>query len=266
LILTAAACAEGYEAGLAAYESGDYQTAFRIWEPLAAEGDSRAQYGLGYMYDNGLGLPKNPSEAVDWYRRAAEQGNPEAQWDLALLYTKGREGIPFDMERAAEWYRKVAEQGHAKAQHFLGKMYYLGDGVPKNYDEAAKWSRMAADQGDAQGQNLLGVLYWRGFGVPEDPAQAVRWICMAAEQELPGAYLNLATMHMRGRGVPQDFVKALMWFNLFDDTGKTSIGVQGEWITSRLNEEEIAEARRLADQWRAGSRKASCALVSAAEP
>ena len=84
LIVSALACSAGYEAGLAAYESGDYGEAFHLWEPLAQAGDARAQYGLGYMYDKGLGLPQDVERAVDWYLKAAEGGHAEAQYDLAV--------------------------------------------------------------------------------------------------------------------------------------------------------------------------------------
>ena len=64
------------EKGLAAYESGDYVTALREWKLLAEQGDADAQLNLGVMYEDGEGVPQNDKTAVQWYKRAAEQGMP----------------------------------------------------------------------------------------------------------------------------------------------------------------------------------------------
>ena len=54
-----------------------------------------------------------------------------------------------------KWYRKAAEQGNRDAQFYLGIMYYLGHGVPPDYNEAVKWYRKAAEQGCGGAQTLL---------------------------------------------------------------------------------------------------------------
>lgn len=54
----------------------------------------------------------------EWYQKAAEQGLPQSQFNLALCYWKG-EGVEQSLSKAAYWYEKAAEQGHAKAQHNL---------------------------------------------------------------------------------------------------------------------------------------------------
>ncbi len=73
----------------------------------------------------------------------AEQGDIEAQYNLALRYYNGpkyynSQGVPQDYEEAAKWYQKVAERGDLNAQHTLGKMYELGQ-ISKDNKEAAKW-------------------------------------------------------------------------------------------------------------------------------
>ena len=65
--------------GLDAYERGDYATALREWQPLAEQGYADPQYNLGWMYDNGQGVPQNDKTAVKWYTLAAEQGDAYAQ-------------------------------------------------------------------------------------------------------------------------------------------------------------------------------------------
>ena len=112
------------------------------------------------MYDN-LGARvflKDDSEAVKWYRMAAEQGLAMAQFNLGITY-----GIEDEAE-AVNWYRLAAEQGYANADS-LGNMYASGRGVIE--DEAAEnWYRLAAEQGNADAQFNLGVAYANGQGVP----------------------------------------------------------------------------------------------------
>src|SRR5260370_17268930 len=67
----------------------DYQPALRILRPLAEQGDVQAQYNLAKIYDEGLGVPKDDVEAVNWYRKAADQGFAQAQTKLVALYRKG---------------------------------------------------------------------------------------------------------------------------------------------------------------------------------
>ncbi|MDA0740161.1 MAG: tetratricopeptide repeat protein, partial [Nitrospirae bacterium] len=84
-----------YQAGVDAYERGDYETALKEWRPLADQGNATAQLNLGFMYDNGQGVPQDDQEAVKWFRRAAEQGDADAQYNLGLMYRTGQ-GVPQD--------------------------------------------------------------------------------------------------------------------------------------------------------------------------
>jgi tetratricopeptide (TPR) repeat protein len=78
-------------------------------------------------------------------------------------------------------YRKAAEQGEINAQYNLGTMYYIGQGVPKGYAEAFKWYHQAAEQGLAEAQFDLGNMYSKGEGVPQAYAEAAKWFRKAAE-------------------------------------------------------------------------------------
>ena len=75
-----------FDKGLAAAQSGDFETALREWTPLAEQGDANAQFGLGFMYDQGDGVPQDFKTALIWYTLAAEQGVAKAQFNLALMY------------------------------------------------------------------------------------------------------------------------------------------------------------------------------------
>lgn len=169
----------GYDEGLAAARAGDLATALAEWKPLANNGHPEAQYSLGIMYENGEGVAKDPVEAAKWYRKAAEQGHASAQFKLVLLYASG-EGVAHDMAEAAKWCRKAAEQRHVMAQLQLGIMYANGFGVDKDRAEAVTWYRKAAEQGDAGAQFNLAGMYWRGDGVKRDIIRALKWHAIAA--------------------------------------------------------------------------------------
>ncbi len=105
--LTAPAWA-GLDEGVAAYHRGDYATALREWRPLAKQGNAKAQYNLGIMYNNGLAVPQDYAKALQWYRKAAEQGDAGAQYNLGL-YENG-EGVPQDYAQAHLWYNLAASR------------------------------------------------------------------------------------------------------------------------------------------------------------
>jgi TPR repeat protein len=87
-------------------------------------------------------------------RQQAEDGNPKAQNNLALMYLYGK-GVNQNYPEAMKWYRKAADQGFAAAQNALGTMYGNGQGAAQNYTEARRWFQMAADQGDADAKRNL---------------------------------------------------------------------------------------------------------------
>ena len=119
--------------------------------------DAMAQYNLGAMYDKGIGVKKDFSEAVKWYRKAADQGHSSAQNNLGVCYNNG-EGVSQDYAEAIRWYQKAAEQGDLDAQYKLGKIYYVGKKATKNYPTAFKWLSLAAAQGSKDGAQMLDKL------------------------------------------------------------------------------------------------------------
>jgi len=80
------------------------------------------------------------------YRKAAEQGDANAQNNVGAMYANGK-GVPQDYAQAMRWYRKATEQGDAAAEYGVGRMYANGNGVPQDYAQAIGWFRKAAEQG-----------------------------------------------------------------------------------------------------------------------
>ncbi len=138
--------------GQKALEKGDYAAALKEFLPLARQGNSVAQFNLGFMYHEGKGVPLDSKEALKWYRLAADQGDPAAQFNLGVMYDKG-DGVPQDYKEAIQWYRLAADQGTPSAQLNLGFMYDKGIGVPQNYVQAYMWYSLAGASGSAKGPN-----------------------------------------------------------------------------------------------------------------
>lgn len=88
------------------------------------------------------------SKALIWFRRAAEQGDAEAQSELGTIYMYGRPGVSRNETEAVDWLRKAADQGETSAQDELGLAYECGRGTQTSTIEAAKLYRLAADHGD----------------------------------------------------------------------------------------------------------------------
>jgi hypothetical protein len=119
--LSLAVRAADFDAGVAAYERGDYAAAYQVWRPLAEGGDRLAQYNLGLLYDFGMGVARDGVEAARWYGRSAEQGYAAAQLAVGDLYMDGFWGAP-DPTKAAVWYRYAADQGLAEAARKLAAL------------------------------------------------------------------------------------------------------------------------------------------------
>lgn len=118
---------------------------------LAQDGDANAQVDLAMAYHEGSGeLPKDDAKAVEWFRKAAEHGNFEAQYNLGIAYYHGF-GIKKDLTQAVHWFEKAAQQGYADAQYILAAAYQNGvGGVPKDLVQADMWLGLAEAQGNKE--------------------------------------------------------------------------------------------------------------------
>lgn len=113
-------------------------------------------------------------------RIQAHYQNPVAQNRLGLHLVNGEFGLSRDPVQAAGWFRRAAEQGLADAQFNLALFLLNGDDAPPDLPQAALWGQRAAKQGLTNAQDLLGLMYARGDGVPKDPVEALAWFMVAA--------------------------------------------------------------------------------------
>lgn len=188
-------------------------------------------------------VPETYTETLSWYRRAAQAGDPEAQFLLGNILERGLKG-PANPKAAVEWYRRAAEQGHAKAQFRIAEIYYAGRVVPRNLDEAAKWMAKAAEAGIAEAQYNMGLMTERGQGVARDYAKAALWYWKAGHQGLAAAQLQLGVAFASGKGVGRDPVEALKWFDLAAKGGQPVPKALRDSIANSLTAEERDQAAR----------------------
>ncbi len=205
-----AAPLDDIQAGLRA---GQFDTAIPQLRKLAEAGDGTAQFALATVLEGGFGNPKpDQKEAVQWYRRAADQGIPQAQTVLADRLMQGV-GVDKNYEEAAKLYRAAADKLPQAAAH-LGDLYCYGIGVKEDGAECAKWYLKAAQAGDAHAQAALGGLYNVGNGVPKNDTEANKWLLRAAEGgDVLGQY-GIAQAYRSGAGLKQDHVQAYAWLSV----------------------------------------------------
>ena len=197
------AAEQGNERAIKKLQSLQLQTNKNGSTQMSAE----EMFNKGWSYDQA----KDYRNAFIWYKKAAEQGNPEAQCNLGNMYYLGQ-GIAQNYTEAFKWYKKAAEQGNAKAQNSLGNKYYLGEGIAQNYTEAFKWYKKAAEQGNAEAQNALGMMYYLGQGIAQNYAEALKWYKKAAEQGNLDAPFFLGDMYRYGQGVTKNLSTAKYWY------------------------------------------------------
>jgi TPR repeat protein len=237
--------------------AGDHAETLMWSRKLAELGDATGQYTLGLMYGQGLGVPKDKIQALAWLkkaaaqpgftaglakaaieqfgdappptpppsdfdaiRRLAEQGNPEAQNNLGVIY-QNRKSALNDDGQAVVWFRKAAEQGYAPAEANLSDMYFEGRGVRQDGERVRYWLQKAAEHGDATSQRALSGAYYTGtFGVQKDQVKSLEWLMKAADQGHAGALRDLAQTYELGtRGVSKDADKAVYWYKKSAERG-----------------------------------------------
>ena len=201
----------------AAYDRHAYAEALGLCRPLAEQGAPKPEAVLGLMSMRGQGVPHDDLEAVDWFRKAAEQGDGTGEAWLGFSYFIGFGGVPEDRAEAMKWYRKAAKQGNAVGERGLGEMFMCGIVVPHDDEQAAMWCQKAAEQGDAVAQHDLGAAY------------------------------------EYGHSVPKNLVLAYMWENLAS-ASEINVGLTAGWARDRLAKQmtpdQLAEAQRMTGEWK----------------
>jgi uncharacterized protein len=164
--------ADDFEAGLDAFQEGDYAAAAAAWTRAAEGGDPDAMYNLAVLYESGRGVEEDLAQSIVWYERALEAGVPDAAFNLGNFHREGQ-GVEQDYQRAIELYEIAAQDGHPGALNNLGGMLLNGMGVEADPETAAQLFYLAAQQGSLSAMVTLGSMFEEGHGVERSFLRAV---------------------------------------------------------------------------------------------
>lgn len=129
-----------------AFESGDNQTALKLFGELANKNNPNAEYWLGHMSEIGLGMPRDVTKAIDLYKKAAEQNIIAAEARLGELYLNGDLVTP-DFGQAKSYLERAAYHADPRSAMLLGQMYRAGIGTAVDQKQAYAWSEVATLEG-----------------------------------------------------------------------------------------------------------------------
>lgn len=213
----------------------------------AEAGDTGAMVTLAERYATGDGVEQNIRESLRLLREASSAGSGDADFNLGLMYMRGF-GVQPDIREAVLWMEKAASKGIVAAQTELGLLYVAGEQVTEDYAKANSYFTKAAEAGDPTAQNNLGWMYLQALGFEKDFQLAEKWFTAAAEQGSMLAQANLGSMFSEELDI-QDRVKGHMWLSIAAANGNKATGKKAWLMEVMMSAEQVAEAKRLAEEW-----------------
>jgi len=234
-----------YDVGVDAYMRGDFKTSMAHFKVLAESGNTEAMWYVGDMYNNGRGVDRNVTTAVEWFRKAAKENQPWALFEIAWFYKNGTGGYKRDAGTALDMFEQSGTHGYSLGQYHAGLAYLEGIGTDKDIDKARERFTRAADQGHLESQALVGDMYYHGKGVKIDDRKAHQYLKAAAERGHPLAQMNLAMMYENGDVVKKNLVQAYQWYKLAASKGNEDARRSLEFIVPKLS----AANKRKAEAW-----------------
>ena len=216
-----------YQKGIRHYKPDDVTAALHELKPLAEQGNTDAQFNLGSLYYQGVGVPQNYMEATQWISKAAEQGHVFAQTTLGSFYAEGVWGvIERDYSQALMWFSFAASRGDLEAMELRDNLAsrmtptqiaqaqkLIREFKPRTfYTKLLEEFKSLGEQGNTDAQFKVGLIYYKGQGVPVDYPEALNWFRKAAENGHQWAQFNAGYMCKNGEGEPQNYKEALKYY------------------------------------------------------
>jgi TPR repeat protein len=220
----------------------------QVWDQLfneqldsAEAGDPDAQYEVAIMYLNGRGVEQNFDETMRWLERAAGNGSEQASSKLRRIQGQKKKFTST---------LKRAESGNSKAQYDVGMMYLKGRGVKLDAATGRQWLEKAAAQSHEKAVTRLAILLLKGEGGTPDYGRARKLLNSISESSALAQYY-LGEVYSSGRGVPRDYEAAMDWYRKAADNGFSMAG--GKIIN--MEEEIRMQARRNVNAKKAADNK-----------
>lgn len=126
-LMVVPAMASDVDDAVEAMRAGNFAEAYCVLKPYAEAGDPEAQYNIGWMYLNGYGLAMNDSRALEWWKKASDQGYTDASFSIAMLYSLGEGKVEKDINKAIDYYLMAVEDGHDDALMIIRSMLARND-------------------------------------------------------------------------------------------------------------------------------------------
>lgn len=168
----------------------------------------------------------------------------QKDYNRALDYQYGRNGMPRDSQKAFDFFEKSAKEEWSPSQCIVGDHYY----DIKDYGSALHWYVKAADHNHAHALYRLAVLYDNGLGVPRSTTIAISYLKQAADHDQPAAQAlyMMGCMLYLGKGVQQDYTSAANYFERAANQGHhpAEIAIGYCYATGRGRPQDSAEAMR----------------------
>ena len=190
---------KSYNLGVEYYNNKRYSEAIEYFKKAAELGSIMAHTYLGICYH----YTQKYTDAVEHNKIAAEQGEINAQINLGKSYYAGH-GIKQNYAEAFKLFKNAAEKGNEEAQRLVGECYLHGNGTTLDIDEAIKWYTRPAEQGNILAQSSLGICFY----LKSYYTEAVKWFQKAARYGEPSAQNNLGNCYRSGKGIKQDYSEA----------------------------------------------------------
>lgn len=172
----------------------DYASSLENYTVAAVANNPQAQYNLGLIYEYGKGRPVDLKKAGEWYIKAALQGNSHAMTQVASLFFQAGNN-----QEALNWYQKAAQLKEPGALYQMGLFHETGLGLPANYQKAADYYQEAATLGNEKAKLALARMLQYGLGLPKDIERAAGLYKELANNHYPYAQYQLALLYVSGQ-------------------------------------------------------------------
>jgi len=176
----------------------DYKQALLGYQLAAQQGDPVGQFNLGLVYEKGKGYPVDYAKAKALYEKAAAQGHSQSMVQLAGLYFNGLAGER-SQEMALDWYKKAAALHDQDALYQLGLLSETGVATKLDFAKALNYYKQSAVRGNIKAKLALARMYQYGLGVEKNRQQAVTLYKEVAALHNAYAQYQLATLYYRGK-------------------------------------------------------------------
>ena len=256
-----AGCAEAQAEMGVAYLNGvpeanitqDSKLAISLLSQASQQGNTTGNFYLGICYENGVGVNKDETKAINYYYTAANAGHAVAQSTVGWAYLWGMYGLDVNYSEAYKYVNAAIEQGEPQAYKIMGDIYRYGLGITEDNYTAVEWYRKASEAGNIPATNLLAEMYIWGLGVVQDKTKGYHLYKAAADADDLNGFAGLGLCYENGYGVIKNMHNAVTYYKKAAERGQNysryrlyKIYREGEGVTKN-NQEALKYLRMAAD-------------------